>query len=256
MGQARGTKPFQGQMTADKTALTTVLVGPPMLAYGSDTLRMSGILQQIVDDFGCVLRYRKSAVRPDRPSGPWVDGGTTYSSEDTPFAADFSLAALGSNLWVQPAVAAKRTTSGTAPVEALGAFRAFVQGNSQMVAHQTFEIEPDTNSGSSTILPIGKPFPALGAGGVMVGIVASGFSGTSVTMNLVGRVFTATLDQPSAWDSNLITDKTFTGNDDYNTGDIDISGLFTGTPAFAQLGLVITSTTGRGRLELLAATRY
>lgn len=254
MGQARGTKPFQGQMTADKTALTTVLVGPPMLAYGSDTLRMSGILQQIVDNFGCVLRYRKAAVRPDRPSGSWVDGASTYSSEDTPFAEDFSLSSLGSNLWIQPAVAAKRTTSGTTPVEALGAFRAFVQGNSQMVAHQTFQIEPDTNSGSSTILPIGKPFPALGAAGVMVGIVASGFSGTSVTMNLVGRAFTATLDQPSAWGSNLLTDKTFSGNDDYNTG--DLTSLSLGTAAFAQLGLVITSTTGRGTLEVLVAARY
>ena len=91
-------------------------------------------------------------------------------------------------------------------------------------------------------LPIGKPFPALGAGGVMVGVVASGFSRTSVTMNLVGRAFTATLDQPSSWGSNLITDKTFSGNDDYNTG--DLTSLSLGTAAFAQLGLVITSTTG------------
>lgn len=250
MSDPKISRPIQGQIVAVSSDYVTCLEGPVMLAYGATTLRLAGVLRQFVGSPGVKTRYRAFTVRPNNPSTGWTDG-SAHTTADVPFVDDHDISSLGSYMWIQPAVAGAAVTGSSA--ECFGSFGGFLNGSSKIVAHETVQIDPTVNSGSTAIYPIGTPFITLGANGVMVAAVVGGVSGT-YTFNLVGRTFTASRDLPSAWSSDLLgSDASFTANGEYNSGGLTPS---LGNTALAQLGLKVTSTTATATMEIFVAASY
>lgn len=239
------------QLSADGTTYTTKRTGKAILAYGADTLRISGYLRNVRDNFAIKPRYRKCPVRPESPEvAAWNDGTAVVSQ--TEFSEDLSLASLGSFMWIQPAIAGA-VTSG-AGGDGLVGWQSFTKGNGALVARQTVLLSPTINATKTGYVPLGNSFPALGLQGVMVAVAARGCS-ASPQINFSTRTFEGDRSMPSAWGANLLgTNKTLSStNEDYNTGDLVYAPTDVG---FAQIGLVLPAVDAYGTLDIIVAARY
>ncbi|MEQ1503974.1 MAG: hypothetical protein ABMB14_17160 [Myxococcota bacterium] len=245
----KGTKPTSGQMSPTTASFVTMLVGPMMLAYGSDTLRVTGTLRALAGNFGAKVRWRTFSARSEEPNA-WTDSATVRNAAGE-FSEDISLAGIGSNLWVQAALAGG-LVSGVTPAEAFASFQAWTKGNGVLIATETFEVEPDANTGQNSYYLLGNEFPALGLTGVMVAAVVTGVSGT-LKWNIGSRLVQADPANPGAWTDLLGVDATATGNTTWNSGNL---ALAPGAFATVQCALKIPANNARGRLQVLLAAKY
>ncbi|MEQ1503850.1 MAG: hypothetical protein ABMB14_16535 [Myxococcota bacterium] len=249
MSASKGTKWIQGQMTPTNATYTTMLLGPVMLAYGSDTLRVTGMLRALAGSFGAKVRYRTFTARVEEPDA-WVDSATVRSAAGE-FSEDFSLAAIGSKLWIQPALAGA-TTAGAAGAEAFAAFQGWTKSNGVALATQTFEIEPDVNATQNSYLTVGKRIPALGLTGLMFAAVVRGVGGT-LKWNVASRLVQADPAYPGAWVDLLGVDAQATGNTSWNSGNLAITP---GVNATIETALKIPANNARGTITLIVAGKY
>jgi hypothetical protein len=220
------------------------------LAYGATALTFAGYAPQLRGNMALTPRYRKFSVRPDSPEdAAWTDG--TAVTTTTPYFQSFNISALGSFMFVQPALAAASSTSNG---EAFSVWQAFTDSVAQIVVRQAVQLQPDLNTSQTAYIPLGKPFPALGLSGVMLAIAARGCSG-SPGVNVVARTYTGDPSNPSAWGSNLMAgDKTFSStNEDYNTGNLVYAPT---SVAWAELGLKVPAGSFYGSFDIVAAAKY
>jgi hypothetical protein len=197
MSAPKGTKPVQGQCIARGSTYLTVLEGPVILAYGAAECRFSGFARNIRGNMAVKPRYRRIAVVPDSPENEAPVEGTAVTAEGT-FCQDMDLSGLGSYMFIQVGLGGA-VTSGSAG-ECLGMFQAWTDTPAEIVVRQTITVQPDLNSSQTAIIALGRPFPAFGLTGVMIGVAARGVAG-SPTMNFLTRTFQADPSRPSAWDT-------------------------------------------------------
>lgn len=250
MATPRGTKPVKGQVQARGTAALTVQDGPVLVGYGATTLMISGYAPSLRGNLALTPRYRRCAVRVDNPEdAAWQDG--TAVSTTTPFSQAFNLSGLGSFLYVQPAIGGSSSTSNG---EGFVVWQAWTDSTAQIVARQTVQLLPDINTSQTAIIPLGKPFPALGLSGVMVAVEARECVG-SPQINFAGRTFIGDPTQPGTWGASLLgSEKVLSSlNEDYNTG--NMAWAPTGA-AWAQLALKVPAGNFYGTLDITVASKY
>jgi len=240
-------------MTARGTAVLTGLLGQATLMYGASSMLISGVPSTLINNMAVTPRIRKIAVRVEVPDGTWTDG-TAVTTALTQFAQTFALPTSGAAsqfMFVQPALGGSSSTSNG---EGHAFFQAWTNSTAQIVARQTVQIEPDINATQVDFIPLGKPFAALGATGVMAAISARGCVG-SPAINFAMRTFTGDPTIASTWGASLLgVDKTFSSTtEDYNSGDMAISP---GTVGWAQIGLKVPSGSYYGTLDIILAVKY
>lgn len=251
MGEPKGSKLIMGQITARGTSPLTTLSGPVMLAYGATEARITGVLRQAIGGFQGLPRIRLFATRPQVP-GTWTPGTALSPDSDGSFSQDFSLASLGSNLFLQISMGGQ-VSSGAAG-EAFTSFHVWTDSEARIVGRQRVELSNEVNATKTGYVVIGAPFPAFGLSGVMIAVIARGVT-ASQSVNFVTRTFKGDRTIPSSWGSDLLgSDKSFSaGNEDYNTGHL------AWTPAdvaYGQIGLKVAAADSSGCYDIIVAARY
>lgn len=238
---------MKGQVTASANNLVTALVLPPVLAYGSDVLRMTAYLRAVTGAFGGEFRYRTYTANPNTP-GSWTSGSTPLTASNE-YGEDLSLAAIGAKLWVQGALAVKATTGAA---EAFACVQGFTRSNGELLVSETLQVEPDVNASNVSYYPVGGLAPALGLTGLMFGLVLSGVGGT-FTWNVAWREIKADEANPGAWTDLLGTAATATGNSEWNSGNLPVTPSTTGRVQFA---LKVVATNARATVKVFVAGKY
>ena len=253
----RGTKPVVGNISADSLTYLVDKVGAMMLIYGADNVLTTGWLRQGTGNLRGKVHIRTFTARRDGPDAWAAVSGTALTPSATPTGGGYfenqSLATLGvGKMWAQVAMAAGLSAAG--PGQAESCFSSFAESKARVVASETFQVEPDTNSTKTSVFVFGPPVPALGLTGALVAGTVSGINGT-LKMSFVWREFTSPdLAGPGAWSAGLITDTAITTDGDFNSSNMVITP--TSGKAYVQLGLSITSSDARATLDLTLAVKY
>jgi hypothetical protein len=235
---------MQKQVWADTTSNRPVIVGPWMLKHGVGTLRFTDEMRAEEGTFTQTLGYRYAQVSTDFP-GAWTVTATTRTA-DGAGTTDIDVSATTDQMWVQAALFGK---SGGAMAGALSTIQVQTNADSRIVAARSLDLQAVVNTSEFAYLELGKPFPALGLSSLMFVVQLFGVEGTSVTFRPIWRTFEARLDAPGSW-ANLDSGQTVTADTFYNSGS---EAVTPGTVQFAQVGMKISGTAGRGTLRATVA---
>jgi hypothetical protein len=236
----------EDQVEVDSTTPVTVLKTEWMLAAGVTAGSCAMEVRAITGSFAGAARARFAVASMQRP-GPWGTATTPVRTTAGVWPEAFDFSTTTDQMWVQFGLAGA-ATAGAA--ECLARLQAQVQGGGQLVATQTVLVNADTNAGSFTYIPLGKPFAQLGASKLMYAIVWSGFSGI-ITWRPVYRQFKGNLELPETWGDLGAADAPVSTDGDTNTGLLAISpsaGYMFGQPGIRYSG------TARGSLKLIVAS--
>jgi hypothetical protein len=233
------------QVQCTSTTPATLLVTQWMLAAGTtaiDAVMEVRAPSPTAASFNAAMRVRFASVSTQRP-GAWGTATTTRSSADV-WPERFDVSATTDQAWVQVGLVGNASA---AQAEALVRLQAAAQGGGAVLAEQVVQVEPDTNSGSYTVVALGNPFAQLGISKVMYAVVFSGVTGT-VTYRPVYRQFKGNPELPEAWGDLGTGDSTRTTDGDLNSGLISVSP--TSGYLLGQAGLKYTGT-ARGTLKTM-----
>lgn len=254
MGMPRGSKPEMGHMNCDSQTYLVKHEGPIVLAYGADTLMLAGWLRRGTGNARAKTIFRTFAARREG-AGAWTDISTAKTPSSTGTGGEYcdTQSITGNVMWMQGGLSGGLSAAGSGDTDY--SFQQFATSKAQVIASQTFQVEPDVNSTKNAIYPFGPPVPALGFTGAMVCGSITGVSGT-LKMNFTWREFTADLKVPGTWNpTGLITETTISADDpDYNTGNMAITP--TSGKAFVQIGLWIVGNDNRATLDFTLAVKY
>ena len=236
-----------GQVECESTSQVTLLLSQWMLAAGTTAIDAVMELRALTGSFSGAMRVRFAAVSTQRP-GAWGTATTARTTADV-WPERFDVSATTDQLWVQVGLVGS-ASSGVA--ECLARLQAAGLGNGVMLAEQVVEVEPDTNAGNYTYVPLGKLFPQGGLSKVMYAVVFSGVSGT-ITYRPVYRQFKGNPEIPEAWTDLGTGDSTRTTDGDLN------SGLLAVTPTsgylLGQLGIKYQGA-ARGTMRIIVCGVY
>ncbi len=237
-------KLVQDQIVADSTTATTGLTSEFLLAAGAAQLVAAFEQRALTGSWNGAARIRYAAVSTQRP-GAWGTPSTPKATANV-FGATFDTSGTTDQMWVQVGFVGN-ASSGVA--ECLGRLQAAVAGNGMLLASQTVEVTPDTNTPAYTFVALGKAFALPGLTKVMMGITFSGVTG-SIVWRPVIRPIVGNVEFPGAWADLGAGDTTTTADGDVNTGQLTYAAP-TDT-LLGQVGIKYQGT-ARGTLKILVA---
>lgn len=238
------TQEVSGQVSTVSTTNQTVLVTPFILAPGIGTVMVGDELRALVGSFSQTVRHRFAQVVPEVPSATWTAASSSRSTAGSGTQA-IDLSATTDQMFVQFSLAGK-VTSGEG--EAFSRMLVQYQQKARIIGRRVFEVNPLLNASSTEYLAAGEFFDANGLTGMMFAARVTGISGT-LAFRPAWRTADTFKETPNAW-ADLDSSQAVTVNTLYNSG---TETTTPGTVLWAQPGLSITSTSARGRVELLVA---
>lgn len=248
---SQSTKAVQGHVTPAGTNYLQGLESSMVLAYGASNLIVAGWARQGTNNARVKTMYRTFVSNRSRP-GAWtvVGAGTpktpSAGSSGGEFADVQSLNALTGVMFIQGGLSAGLSAAGQGG-DADVLLQCFAESNARVVATTSMEVEPDTNIGNTSIIPLGGPIPALGVTGAMVAGMALVSTGT-LKLNFCFREYVSDLLAPGAWSAALLgADASLTGNVEYNS--LDMPFTPSAGKSMIQLGIMIPANNARATLD-------
>ncbi len=152
-------------------------------------------------------------------------------------------------MWIQVALGGYYTTG---IAEVFVRMQSQVQGKGVLVATEVVEVNPNTNSGQSSIVSLGKRFPQIGITKLMFAYIFKGVSGT-ITYRPVHREFKGDPELPAFWSNLGAGDNTVSADSTANSGQLTVSP--TAGYMFGQAGLKFSGD-AKGTITVMVAVIY